>query len=66
MYKDGFGKNFGTLELKEFQMSEVIELIERAANFPIEYVFALVSLAAIGLAAFAIHAVHSMAKRKGD
>lgn len=47
-------------------MSEVIELIERAAKFPIEYVFALVSLAAIGLSAFAIYAMHSIAKRKSD
>ena len=47
-------------------MSTVIELISHGANFPVEYVMALIALAAMGLAAFTIHAVHSIAKRRDD
>ena len=45
-------------------MSELIELIKTGSAFPIEYVMALMAFAVIGLAAFAIYAVHSIAKRR--
>lgn len=47
-------------------MSDVIELIAGGAKFPMEYVLALIALAAFALAGFAIHAVHSIAKKKDD
>lgn len=60
------GLNFWDIELKESQMAKLIELFTSGAKFPLEYVLALIALAAIGLAAFAIHAMHSIAKEKRD
>ena len=54
------------LEMKEFQMTEFYELVLSGSKFPLEYVLALIALAAIGLAGFAIHAMHSIAKEKRD
>lgn len=45
-------------------MSEFVELIANGSAFPIEYVMALIALSVIGLAFFAIHAIHSIAKRR--
>lgn len=44
-------------------MSEFFELVRSGSSFPIEYVMAIIALSVVGLAAFAIHAVHSLAKR---
>lgn len=45
-------------------MNEILELIRSGSGFPIEYVMALIALAVIGLATFAIYAIHSIAKRR--
>lgn len=45
-------------------MNEVTELIETGATFPFEYVMALVVFAVVGLAAFAIYAIHSIVKQR--
>ncbi|WP_287263752.1 hypothetical protein [Mesorhizobium sp.] len=45
-------------------MDTVPELINNVGQMPIEHVLGLVALGAIGLAAFAIHAVSSHAKGK--
>ena len=47
-------------------MSEIVDLILGGAKFPMEYVLALIALAAIALAGFAIHAVHSIAKKRNE
>lgn len=47
-------------------MKALIELIAAGVNFPIEYVVALIALGVIALSAFAIHVIHSLAKRKPD
>lgn len=47
-------------------MTEFFELVSSGSKFPLEYVFALVAFGAMGLAAFAIYAVHSIAKGKDD
>lgn len=47
-------------------MSELIEVIQSGSAFPIEYVMALIALGSIGLAMFAIHAIHSIAKRRDN
>lgn len=44
-------------------MNELFELVRSGSSFPIEYVMAVIALSVIGLAAFAIYAVHSLAKR---
>ena len=45
-------------------MNTLIELIRTGSGFPFEYVMALMVFAVIGLAVFAIYAVHSIAKRR--
>ncbi len=47
-------------------MSDLVELIVGGARFPMEYVLALIALGAMALAGFAIHAVHSIAKKKDE
>ena len=47
-------------------MDKLIDLISNASEFPMEFVLALIALSAIGLATFAIHAMHSIAKTKKD
>lgn len=45
-------------------METVPEVITMVGHMPIEHVLGLIALAVIGLAAFAIHAVSSLAKNK--
>ena len=47
-------------------MHEIVDLLSKAAKFPIEYVLALIALGAMALAGFAIYAVHSIAKRRSE
>lgn len=47
-------------------MAALINLIANGSTFPMEYVLALIALGAMALAAFAIHIVHSITKRKDD
>lgn len=47
-------------------MAKIIELITKGSEFPLEYVMALIALAAIALAAFAIHVIYSITRRKDD
>lgn len=43
-------------------MDKVPDLVTLLAQMPIEHLLGLIALAAVGLAAFAIHAVSSLAK----
>lgn len=43
-------------------MTELINLVSNASNFPIEYVIALIALGAISLSFFAIYVVFSIAR----
>jgi hypothetical protein len=45
-------------------MKDLNEFATNLGSLPIEYLMVFVSLAAIGLAAFAIYAIHSIAKDK--
>ena len=45
-------------------MKTLSELIAEGSAFPIEYVLAVITLAAMALAAFTIHAIVSIAKPK--
>ncbi|MEL7452795.1 MAG: hypothetical protein AAGJ50_05415 [Pseudomonadota bacterium] len=47
-------------------MKALSELIAEGSAFPIEYILAVIALAAMALAAFTIHAIASIAKRKND
>jgi hypothetical protein len=47
-------------------MDTVTDLIKGIANLPTERLLVLVALAAIGLAAFSIHAVWSIAKERKE
>jgi|GEM_PF-6648879 len=47
-------------------MKTLSELIAEGSAFPIEYVLAVIALAAMALAAFTIHAIVSIAKRNND
>lgn len=47
-------------------MAELADLIANGSAFPMEYILALIALGAMALAAFAIYAMHSIAKRKND
>lgn len=41
-------------------MKEVLDFFAHLPGMPIEYVLALIALASIGLAAFALHVIHSI------
>jgi hypothetical protein len=47
-------------------METLTDLIKNLANLPTERLLVLVALAAIGLAAFSIHAVFSIAKERKE
>jgi hypothetical protein len=66
MYKGPRCKIFGMIENGVPKMPEIGELITKGSAFPMEYVLALIALAAMALAAFAIHAICSIARRKDD
>jgi hypothetical protein len=46
-------------------MNEVIPALETVRNMPLEYLLVLLAFAAIGLAAFTVHAVTRSTKAKG-
>ena len=41
-------------------MKEVLDFLMRLPGIPIEYLLALVALAAIGLAVFTLHVIHAV------
>lgn len=43
-------------------MSDIANLLQTLSGLPIEYLVSLVALAGLGVAGFAIHAVHSIVK----
>jgi hypothetical protein len=44
-------------------MKDILNFLERLPRIPMEYVLALVAFAAIGLAVFALHVIHSIVMR---
>ena len=49
----------------EPQMETFLEILSRIADLPIEYLVVTIALAAIGLSAFAIHAVVTIVRKEG-
>lgn len=47
-------------------MRDITEFVTNVDNIPIEHLAILLGLAAVALAAFAIHAVLKLINRKGD
>ena len=45
-------------------MEAILHFLEQLPGIPIEYVLAIIAISALGLAAFAIHVIHSVVKRE--